>query len=80
MSNLERFLIRLYHFLLAFYPRGFQSAFGEEMQNDFLICNAYVTSKYKKGEEYFVDLTWWDTTFDNYIVQEGNATVKLPKK
>jgi acyl dehydratase len=50
------------------------------LENDLLICNACVTGKYKKGNEYFVDLTWWDITWDNYIVQEGFATVKLPKK
>ena len=50
------------------------------LENDLLICNACVTGKYQKGNEYFVDLTWWDITWDNYIVQEGFATVKLPKK
>jgi len=35
MSVWGRLLIRLYRFLLAFYPRGFRSAFGEEMQDDF---------------------------------------------
>ena len=50
------------------------------LENDLIICNAYVTAKYQKGSEYFVDLTWWDTTFDGYMVQEGFATVKLPKK
>lgn len=50
------------------------------LENDPLICNAYVAKKYKKGDEYFLDLIWWDTTLDSYMVQEGIATVKLPKK
>jgi acyl dehydratase len=50
------------------------------LENDLVICNAVVTSKYQQGGDYFVDLTWWDITLDNYIVQEGFATVKLPKR
>jgi acyl dehydratase len=50
------------------------------LENDLLICNACVTAKYQKGGEYFIDLTWWDITLDNYIIQEGFATVKLPRK
>jgi acyl dehydratase len=50
------------------------------LENDLLICNAYIAAKYKKGSEYFVDLIWWDITLDNYIIEEGFATIKLPKK
>jgi hypothetical protein len=50
------------------------------LENDLLICNACVTGKCQKGNECFADLAWWDVTWDNYIVQEGFATVKLPKK
>jgi hypothetical protein len=50
------------------------------MEGDLVICKAYVTDKYKMGKEYFVDLTWWCETFDKYLVEEGFATVKLPKK
>jgi acyl dehydratase len=50
------------------------------LEGDLVISNAYVTDKYQKGNEYFVDLTWWCETFDNYLVEEGFATVKLPKK
>ena len=50
------------------------------LEGDLVICNGYVTSKYSKGGEYFVDLTWWCETFDKYIIEEGFATVKLPKK
>ena len=35
MTGWTRRLIRLYRVLLAFYPRGFRSAFGEEMEDDF---------------------------------------------
>jgi hypothetical protein len=50
------------------------------LENDLLICNACVTSKYREGNDYFADLTWWVITLDNYIIQEGFVTVKLPKK
>lgn len=59
--------------------RGCRAAW-HVLENDLLICHAYVTSKYQKGDEYFVDLIWWDITYDKYLVQEGFATVKLPKK
>ena len=35
MKSWARIAIRLYRVLLAFYPRGFRSVFGEEMQDDF---------------------------------------------
>jgi acyl dehydratase len=61
------------------FMRGCRAAW-HVLENDLLICSAYVTAKYQKGGEYFVNLTWWDTTFDGYMVQEGFAAVKLPKK
>ena len=30
------------------------------------------------GNEYFVELTWGYPTFDNYLIEERTATVKLP--
>lgn len=59
--------------------RGCRAAW-HVLANDLLICHAYVTSKYQKGDEYFVNLIWWDITYDKYLVQEGFATVKLSKK
>jgi hypothetical protein len=50
------------------------------LENDLIRCHAAVVEKYKKDGEYFVDLVWWNTTLDDYLVQEGFATVKLPKK
>jgi acyl dehydratase len=50
------------------------------MEGDFIISKAYVFDKYKQDGEYFVDLTWWCETLDKYLVEEGFATVKLPKK
>jgi hypothetical protein len=61
------------------YMRGCCPAW-HPMEGDLIICKAYVTDKYRKGEEYFVDLTWWCDTLDKYLVEEGFATVKLPKK
>jgi len=59
--------------------RGCRAAW-HAMEGDVVICRAYVTDKYEKGGEYFVDLTFWCQTFDKYLVEEGFATVKLPKK
>lgn len=61
------------------FMRGCRAAW-HVLENDLLICNAYVAKKYQKGDEYFLDLIWWDETLDNYLVQEGVATIKLPKK
>lgn len=61
------------------YMRGTCPAW-HPMEGDLIICKAYVTDKYRQGEEYFVDLTWWCETLDNYLVEEGFATIKLPKK
>jgi hypothetical protein len=40
MSNWGHLFLRLYRVLLAFYPAGFRSKFGEEMQADFQIALA----------------------------------------
>lgn len=61
------------------YMRGCRAAW-HAMEGDVVVCRAYVTDKYKKENEYFVDLTFWCETIDRYIVEEGFATVKLPKK
>jgi acyl dehydratase len=58
--------------------RGIRAAW-HVLENDLVICRAYVTSKYQNKGEYFVDLSWWDETLDHYLVEEGFATVKLPK-
>jgi hypothetical protein len=61
------------------YMRGCRAAW-HCMEGDLIISRAYVTNKYQIGNEYFVDLSWWCHTFDNYLIEEGSATVKLPKK
>jgi acyl dehydratase len=61
------------------YMRGKRAA-GHPMEGDLIISRAYVTNKYRNGDECFVDLTWWCETLDNYLVEEGFATVKLPKR
>lgn len=61
------------------YMRGCRAAW-HAMEGDTVICRAYVTNKYTKNSEYFVDLTFWCETVDKYLVEEGFATVKLPKK
>jgi acyl dehydratase len=50
------------------------------MEGDLIISRAYVTKKYQVKDEYFVDLSWWCVTLDNYLIEEGSATVTLPKK
>jgi len=61
------------------YMRGCRAAW-HAMEGDIVICRSYVTDKYEKNGEYFVDLTFWCETLDKYLVEEGFATVKLPKK
>jgi hypothetical protein len=61
------------------YMRG-KRAVWHPMEGDLIICRACVTDKYRQGNEYFVDLIWWCDTLDKYLVEEGFATVKLPKK
>lgn len=61
------------------YLRGCRAAW-HALEGDLIISRAYVTDKYEDGGEYFVDLTWWTQTIDNFLVEEGFATVKLPKK
>ncbi len=61
------------------YMRGCRAAW-HAMEGDLIICRAYVFDKYEKDGEHFADLTWWCQTLDRYIVEEGFATVKLPKK
>lgn len=61
------------------YMRGCRAAW-HCMEGDLIISRAYVTKKYNIGSDYFVDLTWWCQTYDNYLIEEGSATVKLPKK
>ena len=55
-------------------------AFWHALEGDLFIFRAYVMDKYKKDGEYFVDFIWWCQTLDKYLVEEGFATVKLPKK
>lgn len=50
------------------------------MEGDAVISKAYVTDKYIKDGDHFVDLSWWCETIDNYVIEEGFATVKLPKR
>jgi acyl dehydratase len=50
------------------------------LAGDAAISKAYVFDKYSKNGEYFVDLIWWVEALDKYLILEGFATVKLPKK
>jgi len=61
------------------YMRGIRP-FWHALEGDTVICRSYVTDKYGKDGEYFVDLIFWCQTLDRYYVEEGHATVKLPKR
>jgi hypothetical protein len=61
------------------YMRGCRAAW-HGLEGDTIISRACVTDKYVENGEYFVDLTWWSQTLDKYLVEEGFATVKLPKR
>jgi len=55
-------------------------AITHPLEGDIITNRGYVTGKYEKNGEYFVNLSWWCETYDKYVVQEGFATVKLPKR
>jgi acyl dehydratase len=59
--------------------RGKRAAW-HALEGDLVISKACVADKYRQGNEYFVDLIWWCETLDNYLIEEGFATVKLPKR
>ena len=61
------------------FMRGCRAAW-HALEGDAILCHAYVTDKYANDGEYFVNLSWWCQTLDQYIVEEGSATVKLPKR
>ncbi len=55
-------------------------AFQHGMEGDFFITKATVIGKYIEGDEHLIDLIYWVETLEGYIVEEGNMTVKLPKR
>lgn len=50
------------------------------LTTDLAIVKSYVYDKYMRDGEYFVELAWWIESIDNYLWEEGAATVKLPSK
>lgn len=50
------------------------------LEGDIITNHGYVIDKFKKDNDYFADVIWWCETYDKYVVQEGFATVKLPKR
>jgi hypothetical protein len=59
--------------------RGCRAAW-HALEGDAILCHAYEADKYEKGGKYIVNLSWWCKTLDQYIVEEGSATVILPKR
>jgi len=55
MNNWSRIAMRLYRALLAFYPRGFRSVFGDEMQDDFQTALLEIQHS---GEKHAWQLLW----------------------
>jgi hypothetical protein len=47
------------------------------LEGDVIVNRGYVIDKYKKDNDYFVDLVWWFETTGNVIVEEGFATVSV---
>lgn len=50
------------------------------LQGDISINKSYIYDKYEKNGDFYIDLIWWAETIDKYYIEEGFATVRLPKK
>lgn len=50
------------------------------LAGDVCLIHAVVSDKYTKNNENIVDITWWCTTIDDEIFEEGTALVLLPTK
>lgn len=50
------------------------------LEYDWLITKGYVTRKYVKNGEHYVDMAWWISRLFGRVYEEGIATVRLPSK
>ncbi|MFT4077584.1 MAG: hypothetical protein QM647_18805 [Asticcacaulis sp.] len=50
------------------------------LTKDVYIVKSQVVQKYAEDGKFFARLVWWIETIDGYIVEEGDATVRLPSK
>lgn len=61
------------------YMRG-KKALHHMLANDLCVNKSYVVDKYERDGKYFAELIWWCETMEGYIVQEGCAVIRLPKR
>lgn len=50
------------------------------LEHDFLITKGYVTKKYEKDGEHYVELAWWISRLFGKVYEEGVATIRLPSR
>lgn len=50
------------------------------LTKDVYIVKSEVVQKYVEDNKFYARLVWWVETIDGYIVEEGDATVRLPSK
>jgi acyl dehydratase len=50
------------------------------LQGDLYINRGRVTAKYVEDGDHLIDIIWWTESHDKYLLGEGSATVKLPRK
>lgn len=73
-------LFKLFPYLAKVPGMEGKRAEAHAMEYDIYLIHSFVTKKYEENGEALVDLIWWCETMDHYIVQEGGATVRLPRK
>ncbi|MDK2770006.1 MAG: MaoC family dehydratase N-terminal domain-containing protein [Sphingomonas sp.] len=50
------------------------------LTQDVMIVRSYVTDKYSRDGRFLADIVWWIETIEGDIVEEGDATVRLPTR
>lgn len=50
------------------------------LTQDVMIVRSYVTGKYVRDGRFLADVVWWIETIEGDIVEEGDATVRLPTR
>lgn len=71
--NAPRFIDRV-----PFMKDRFVNAHG--LTQDMMIVKSYVTDKYVRDGKFLADLVWWIETIEGDIIEEGDATVRLPSR
>jgi hypothetical protein len=71
--NAPRFIDRV-----PFMKDRFVNAHG--LTQDMMIVKSYVTDKYVRDGKFLANLVWWIETIEGDIIEEGDATVRLPSR